>query len=52
MKLKVQKETETFSIEGITKEELNVIYKVILSAQLPDRRYLYNLKYQMENEIS
>lgn len=50
MKLKVQKETETFSIEGITKEELIVLGNAMLNTNLPDKRNLYNIKSQIDKE--
>lgn len=48
--MKVQRNKDTFSIVEITKDELIVLRNVILNANLPDKRILYNIKLQIEKE--
>jgi hypothetical protein len=40
----------TFSIVGITDEELALLGNAILNANLPDKRNLYNIKSQIDRE--
>lgn len=41
---------DTFSIVDITKDELASLGNVILNANLPDKRSLYNIKSQIDKE--
>lgn len=48
--MNITRNQNSYSIVDITPEELEAIYNAIIHSVLSDRRYLYPLKTQIENE--
>ena len=48
--MKIQRNGDTFSIVEVTNDDLRVLNNAIICSSLPDKRILYNLKTQIEEQ--